>query len=123
VINIAHQIADAFENNEAPISQELICSKLDIPGQFGEKILAHLVNKGLIARTSEPRIGFIPVKEPRDIKLSDIADAVAAAAFAQGAADQSQKLWKISHAQHDLLAQSSLADILVPAERTEPQKD
>lgn len=112
VINIARQIADAFENNEAPISQELICSRLDIPGHFGAKILTHLVNKGLIARTSEPRIGFIPVKEPRNITLSDIADAVAAAAFAQGATDQSQKLRQLTDAQRELLSRYSLIDVI-----------
>ncbi|GAI08942.1 unnamed protein product, partial [marine sediment metagenome] len=37
-INIVREIAAAFEANNAPVSPEVICSKLDIPAEFSEKI-------------------------------------------------------------------------------------
>ncbi len=103
--------------NKAPVSPEVICSKLDIPPEFGDKILDHLVNRGLIAKTSEPAIGFLPVKDPANIRLSDIAEVVSVAGFAQSAPDQPQVLEQINQSRKDALAQYSLKQILnVPQE-------
>jgi membrane protein len=112
VINIVREIAVAFEANQAPISPEVICSKLDIPPEFGEKILGHLVNSKLIAKTSDPTVGFLPVKDPANIRLSDIAEAVAAAGFAQSTTDESSNLQQISQSQRSALAQYNLKQIL-----------
>jgi len=111
-INILREIAAAFMKNQAPVPPEVICSKLDIPPEFGDKILGHLVNSKLIAKTSEPEVGFLPVKDPENIRLSDIADAVAAAGFAQSTTDQSQTLEQITQSQRSMLAQCSLKQIL-----------
>ena len=111
-INIVREIAAAFMKNQAPVPPEVICSKLDIPPEFGDKILGHLVNSKLIAKTSEPEVGFLPVKDPENIRLSDIADAVAAAGFAQSTTDQSQTLEQITQSQRSMLAQCSLKQIL-----------
>jgi len=111
-INIVREIADAFEKSQAPISPELICSKLGIPGEFGEKMLNLLVNKQLIAKASEPRVGFLPAKDPTNIKLSDIAEAVAAAGFAQPAAEQPNMLQQIAQSRRSALAQYTLKQIL-----------
>ncbi len=111
-INIVREIAVAFMKNQAPVPPEVICSKLDMPAEFGDKILGHLVNSGLIAKTSEPTVGFLPVKDPANIRLSDIADAVAAAGFAQSTTDQPQTLEQITQSQRSTLAQYSLKQIL-----------
>ncbi|MBA7652390.1 hypothetical protein ES703_60224 [subsurface metagenome] len=111
-INIVREIAVAFMKNQAPVSPEIICSKLDIPPEFGDKIFGHLVNSGLIAKTSEPTVGFLPVKDPANIRLSDIAEAVAAAGFAQSTSDQPQTLAQINQSQRSALAQYSLKQIL-----------
>ncbi len=111
-INILREIAAAFMKNQAPVPPEVICSKLDIPPEFGDKILGHLVNSKLIAKTSEPEVGFLPVKDPENIRLSDIADAVAVAGFAQSTTDQSQTLEQINQSQRSMLAQCSLKQIL-----------
>jgi len=111
-INIVREIADAFEKNRAPISAEVICSKLDIPADFSGKLLDHLVAGGLIARTSEPAVGFIPAKDPANIRLSDITEAVAAVGFAQPKADQPDSLQQIAQSQRNALAQYSLKQIL-----------
>jgi membrane protein len=111
-INIVREIAGAFVKNQAPVSPEVIYSKLDIPPEFGDKILDHLVDRGLIAKTSEPAVGYVPVKDPANIRLSDVADAVAAAGFAQSAPDQPKALEQIHQSQRNALAQYSLKQIL-----------
>jgi len=113
-INIVREIAAAFEQNQAPVAPEVIFSKLNIPAEFGDKILTHLVTKELIAKTSDPKVGFLPAKDPANIKLSDIADAVAVASFAQSTADQTQALDQISQSQRTLLSKYSVKQILAP---------
>jgi DNA-binding IscR family transcriptional regulator len=112
VINVVREIAAAFEANQAPVAPEVICSKLDIPAEFGEKILDHLVNSNLIAKTSEPTVGFLPVKDPANIKLSDITEAVAAVGFAQSATNQSAIMQQIAQSQRNTLASHTLKQIL-----------
>jgi DNA-binding IscR family transcriptional regulator len=111
-INILREIAIAFEKNDAPVEAEVICSKLNIPAEFGAKILKHLVDSELIARTSEPKAGFLPAKDPANIKLSDIAEAVAAAGFAQSTTEQPDALQQITQDQRDALARHNLKQIL-----------
>ena len=111
-INIVREIATAFETNKAPISPEVIYSKLDIPPEFGDKILNHLVASGLIVKSSEPRVGFMPAKDSENIKLSDIAAAVAAAGFAQSTTEQSAGLEQVTQSQRDVLARYNLKQIL-----------
>ncbi len=111
-INIVREIAIAFVKDQAPISPEVICSKLDVPPEFGDKILNHLVRRGLIAKTSEPAVGYLPVKDPANIRLSDIAEAVSVVGFAQSAPDQSRTLEQINQSQRNALAQYSLKQIL-----------
>lgn len=111
-INIVREIAAAFETNKAPISPEVIYSKLDIPPEFGDKISNHLIASGLIVKSSEPKVGFIPAKDPENIKLSDIAAAVATAGFAQSTTEPSAGLEQVTQSQRDVLARYNLKQIL-----------
>jgi membrane protein len=111
-INMVREIAAAFEKDQAPVEAEVICSKLNIPVEFAEKILNHFVSSGIIVKTSEPRAGFMPAKDPANIKLSDIAEATAAAGFAQSTEDEPQSLQLIAQNQKDTLAQYSLKQVL-----------
>ena len=111
-INIVREIAVAFEKNQAPVEAEVLCSKLNIPADFAGKILNHFVNRGIIVRTSEPRAGFMPAKDPANIKLSDISEALAGIGFAQSIAEQSTDLQQIAQSQQNVLAQHSLKQIL-----------
>jgi membrane protein len=112
IINIVREIATAFQSNQAPVLPEEICVNLDIPAEFGQKILDHLVNDRIIVRTSEPEEGFVLATDPVNIKLSDIAEAVAATGLAQPAADQTDTLQQIAQIQRNTLAQYSLKQIL-----------
>ena len=112
IINIVREIAEAFQDNHAPVPPEDICSKLDIPAEFGQKILDHLVHSKLIVRTSEPVAGFLPARDPANIKLSDIAEAAAATGFAQPGTDQQDSLQQIAQSQQNALAQYNLKQVL-----------
>ncbi len=111
-INIVKEIAAAFEESKAPVEAELICSKLNIPAEFGTKILNHLVRSGLIAKTSDPKVGFVPAKDPANIKLSEISAVVAEAGFAQSPADQPPALGQIARQRQSILEQYNLKQIL-----------
>jgi membrane protein len=113
-INIVREIAEAFEQNQAPVPPELVLGKLNIPAELGDKVLNLLTAKGLVARTSDPRVGYLPAKDPANIKLSDIADAVAAASFAQDSPEQSPAFDQIIQTQHAALARHSVRQLLVP---------
>jgi membrane protein len=112
VINIVREIAAAFEQNRAPVAAEIICSKLNMPAEFGEKILNHLVAQGLLAKTSDPIVGFLPVTDPENVKLSQIAKAVADASFGQPLREAGKPLEQIVHQQNELLGRYNLKQIL-----------
>jgi membrane protein len=111
-INIMREIAAAFEANNVPVSSQVICSTLDIPAEFGEKMLEHLVSKALLMKTSEPKVGFVLARDAANIKLSDIAAAVAEVGFAQSPMEQPASLMQIARSQRSALEQYSLKHIL-----------
>lgn len=127
-INVIRVITEAFENNQAPISGEVVCSKLDFPAELGEKLFNHLVECGLIAKTSEPTAGFIPARDPDNIKLSEISKAVADAGYGQSPAHQPEALQQIVQSQQNLLEQYTMKNLLYKEQRqtdasdTEPEE-
>ena len=112
VINIVREIATAFERNSAPVAAEVICSKLSIPAEFGEKILDHLVTEGLLVKTSDPVVGFLPATDPENVKLSQISKAVANASFGQPLHEAGKPLEHIADEQNELLRRYNLKQIL-----------
>jgi membrane protein len=112
IINIVREIAEAFQENQAPVMPEEICGKLDIPAEFGQKIFDHLVNSKIIVRTAEPQAGFLPARDPANIKLSEIAEAASATGLAQPASDQANSLQQIAQSQRNALAEYNLKQIL-----------
>ena len=117
-INIVREVAAAFEQNNAPLAAEVICSKLNIPAEFGEKILNHLVGSGIIIKTAEPQVGFVPARDPANIRLSDVAEAVCKASFAQSVTGQPEGLVKAIQSQRGALAKYSLKQILSAEEES-----
>lgn len=111
-INIVREIAIAFDRNEAPVPPELICSKLDIPGEFGDRILNHLVAEGLLIKTAEPKIGFVPATVPENIKLSRISDAVAKASFGQRTGHGGESVEQIADSQRNILEKYDLKQVM-----------
>jgi len=107
-INIMRHICVAFEKNQGPVSVENICSKLNLPDSFAEKLLEHFVAKGLLVRTSKPIDGFVPAAEPANITLEQITDAVANTALAP---DRPESLQQLIQSRQASLAQYNLKQI------------
>ncbi len=112
VIRILGFILEQFEKKQAPVSAEVICGKLDLPAEFGEKILDHLVAEKLLLCTSEPLVGFAPATDGANITLAEIADAVANASFAQQREEIPSGLKAVIDAQHDALSRCTLKQAL-----------
>ncbi len=111
-MSLVRLIAAAFQHDRAPLETEVVCSKLDIPGEFGGRLLTQLVKRGILVRTAEPTTGYIPAKDPAGIKLSEIVDAVSEIGIAQPDPQDSPALARISAARKENLAQYSLSEIL-----------
>lgn len=111
-INVVSEIAAAFEKNDAPVEAEVIFSRLDIPPEFGQKLLDRLIDKALVVKVSEPNIGYLPAKDPAHIMLSDIVEALAPAGFAHSATSKRKSLDKIAESQRKALSQYSLKQII-----------
>ncbi len=112
VIRILGYIMEAFEQKKAPVPAEVICGGLNLPADFGEEILAHLTEAGLLFRTSEPRIGYSPAADSNHITLGEICDAVAKASFAQDDDNTPAALRKLMHASRQELSGVTLGHIL-----------
>jgi len=117
-IAVTREIAVAFENDRGPLSTDAICSRLDIPGDFGQKLLDEMVGRGLLGRPSEPSRGYVLVRNPARIRLSEIAEAVSAVALAQPKPNAQKDLHRIAQAQRSVLTQYTLRDILDNASET-----
>jgi len=111
-ISLVRLIAAAFQRSKAPLQTEVLCSKLDIPGEFGQRILTQLVRKEILIKTAEPAIGYVPARDPAGIKLSEIVDALSQVGIAQPNPEDSPTLAQISEDQKQKLARYSLSEIL-----------
>lgn len=83
VINLLREVAWSFENQQAPVPEENICSRMDLPPALGQRLLAHLVESGLLLKTSEPAEGYSPACAPEKVTLDAVRAVVARAAFSQ----------------------------------------
>ncbi len=112
VIKILEHVLDEFERKHGPVAAEKLCSKMNLPAEFGNKILDHLVAKGLLIQTAEPQEGFMPATDGENITLADVADAVQTASFDQDYHSVPAGLKKIIDAQHAELAKITLKEVL-----------
>jgi membrane protein len=112
IMNIVAQLASAFERGDSVAEAAAVANKLDMPTEFVERILWSLVAAGIVVRVSEPRDGFMPAKDPAAMKLSEIADAIGRAGFAQSPDEQSPGLRQAAQAQREALSQYTVKQIL-----------
>jgi membrane protein len=111
IINVMVEVCRSFRAGSGPVTTETICSKLNLPAEFGEKVLDLLVAENLLARTSEPKMGFLPAREPEDIKLSEVSAAVANAGFGRQGEELPGALKQVLQSQQNNLAQYNLEQI------------
>jgi membrane protein len=117
-VRMLEYILRAFDQKQAPVSVEVICSKLNLPADFGERILEHLTGAGLLFRTAEPRVGYTPATDGANITLADISQAVGKASFARADDETPPQLSAIFAAQHKELAAHTLKEILEDRSQT-----
>ena len=111
IMNMVGEIASAFKAGNGAVEAETISSKLNMPPEFAEKVLSHLVARGILARVSEPKDGFLLAKSPDDMKLSEIAAAISLAGFGQSA-DVSAGLQKVARSQQEMFSQFNVTQLI-----------
>ena len=112
VMKIMSYILNVFETRHAePVGVESICVKLNIPDDFAEKILQHLVTAGLLVRTTEPKVGYVPETEGGNITLAEIADAVSKASFLHDDENTPARLKALMAERHENLAGCTLKEL------------
>ncbi|PKL48361.1 MAG: hypothetical protein CVV39_04495 [Planctomycetes bacterium HGW-Planctomycetes-1] len=111
VIDIMKFICTAFEKKNAPVPAELICSQLNLPPDFTQKVLEHLVKAGLLLKTADPAAGFAPATMAENVKLSDIYDAVKNASFV-APGDQSEVIQQITENYRQTLSQYTVKNLM-----------
>jgi membrane protein len=111
VIGIMKFICTAFEAKNAPVPPELICSQLNLPADFTQKVLEHLVRAGLLLKTADPAAGFAPATVAENVKLSDIYDAVKNASFV-APGDQSEIIQQITADYKQTLSQYTIKNLM-----------
>lgn len=111
VMNIMKFICVAFEKKNVPVPPELVCSQLNLPSDFTEKILNLLVKAGLLLKTSEPTAGFAPATICENLNLADIYDAVKTATFA-APGDEGAVIKQINENYRQTLAQYTIKNLM-----------
>lgn len=111
IMNMVGEIAAAFKSGAGPVEAETISEKLNIPPELAEKVLSHLVTTGILARVSEPKEGYLPAKSPENMKLSEIAAAIAVAGFGQSA-DAPAGLQKVVQSQQEMFSRFNVTQLI-----------
>lgn len=112
IIRMLEYIMDEFEHKRAPVMPQAVCRRLKLPREFGEDVLEHLVDQGLLLKTSDPYEGYAPATDGGNITLREIAEASLRGSFVQREIDRPGKLKDIMDDYHRQLARHTLDDIL-----------
>jgi len=112
MISIVRELAAGFAAGTGAVEAGVIANKLDISPEFVERILGHLVATGIVARVSEPKEGFLPAQDPAQMRLSEVAAAVAEAGFAQGTVMDSAGAGKLGEMLRDMLSKYTVKQLL-----------
>ncbi|MGB7582447.1 MAG: YhjD/YihY/BrkB family envelope integrity protein, partial [Sedimentisphaerales bacterium] len=111
IMNMVGEIASAFKAGDGAVEAGTISAKLNMPPEFAEKVLSHLAARGILARVSEPKDGFLPAKSPDDMKLSEIAAAISLAGFGQSA-DAPAGLRKVAQSQQEMFSKFNVTQLI-----------
>lgn len=116
VIRVMEYVLNAFERkDQKPVSVESVAYRLDMPVDFTDKILNHLVNTGLLCHTSEPTVGFVPSTDGAHITLDEISKTIEGISFAQPEVEGG-KLGHVFEEMGQYLSKYSLKEVLNPKE-------
>ncbi len=104
-------ICAAFENKSAPVPSEVISGQLNLPCDFTDKVLEHLVNAGILLKTSDPAVGYAPTTIAEKLNLAEIYDAVKNASFV-APGDESQVIKQITENYRQTLSQYNVKNLM-----------
>jgi membrane protein len=109
VIQIMQEVMAAFDDkNRKPITAAEIADATTLQAEFIERILENMTLAGLLCRTSEPLVGYVPSTDGGKITLADVSLAVEKASFKA----QSPKLQQIFAQLRTEMAKYNLNDII-----------
>jgi len=111
VMNIMKFICTAFEQKNVPVPAELVCSQLNLPADFTEKILNLLVKGELLLKTNEPATGFAPATIAENLNLAEIYDAVKNASFV-APGDEATIIKRINENYRQTLSQYTVKNLM-----------
>ncbi len=118
VIDIVNTISIAFESGEKPMTIESLCKKLNIPADFAEAILEHLVSENIVYITSEPSDGYVPATSASNFSIGTILAAISSKQFGShdGKATGNILLRDAISKSKEYLENYTLADLQQPKE-------
>ncbi len=113
VIDIVNEISAAFEAGEKPMTIESLCKKLNIPADFAEAILDHLVSENIIYITSEPSDGYVPATSAANFSIGTILSAISSKklGYSEASSRENKLLKEAISKSKEYLANYTLADL------------
>ncbi|MCD4830571.1 MAG: YihY/virulence factor BrkB family protein [Anaerohalosphaeraceae bacterium] len=111
VMDMVNFIYANFEKKNSPLAAEFVSSSLNLPADFTEKMLSHLVKSGVLLKTTEPALGFSPATTAENVTLAEVAEAVAQASF-ERPGDETETIRQIVAEQRQKFSQISVKDAL-----------
>lgn len=109
VIQIMQEVMSAFEDKDRkPITAAEISDVTTLPADFIERILENMTSAGLLCKTSEPVVGYVPSTDGGKITLADVSLAVEKASFKA----QNPKLQQVILQLRSEMAKYNFKDIL-----------
>ena len=120
VIRVMEYVLNAFERkDQKPISVETVAYRMGMPTDFTEKILDRMVKSGLLCRTDDPAVGYVPSTDGSHITLDEISRAISEVSFAQVDAKGPAKMREVFAELDKLLARYTLREVLNKEENFE----
>lgn len=124
VIRVMEYVLNAFERKgQQPVSVERVAYRLDMPTDFTEKILERLVKSGLLCRTDDPVIGFVPSTDGANITLDEITKAIGDVSFAQLNSKSPARMHEVYQEMQQQLSKHTLKEVLNKEEDFDADKD
>ncbi len=109
VIQIMQEVLTAFEDkNRKPITAVEIAEITTLDAEFIERILENMTRSGLLCKTTDPIVGYVPSTDGTHITLADISLAVEQSSFRT----QNPKLQEVLAQLRAELSKHQLKDIL-----------
>jgi membrane protein len=108
-IQIMREVLAAFEDkNRKPVTPSEISTTMALDEEFVERILENLTHAGLLCKTTEPIIGYVPSTDGANITLADVSLAIEKSSFQT----QNPKLRQVMEQVRAELVKFNLKDML-----------